>query len=139
VTQGPTPGHWTGLNWLATARARRTATTEHRRCQNWLGAVSGELDGRRSGRGSPVASGGVGRVRERAKLCEMRRGSECERWRALRGRWVRVGGRRGREFRRRARVRMRRSMVGWGGRNCQGGSTAQRERKGARGQWLITW
>jgi hypothetical protein len=35
VTQGPTSGHWTGLNWLATARARRTATAEHRRCQNW--------------------------------------------------------------------------------------------------------
>jgi hypothetical protein len=23
ATQGPTPGHWTGLNWPATVRARR--------------------------------------------------------------------------------------------------------------------
>jgi hypothetical protein len=43
-----------------------------------LGMVSGELDGREHGRGSP-ASGGEGRARERAKLCEMRRGSECGR------------------------------------------------------------
>jgi hypothetical protein len=39
-----------------------------------LGAVSGELDGRERGRGSPEAAGGVGRARERAKLREMRRG-----------------------------------------------------------------
>jgi hypothetical protein len=39
-----------------------------------LGAVSGELDGRGSGRGSPAASCGEGRARKRAKLCEMRRG-----------------------------------------------------------------
>jgi hypothetical protein len=43
--------------------------------------VSGVLDGRRSGRESPAASGGVGRARERVELCEMRRGSECGHWR----------------------------------------------------------
>jgi hypothetical protein len=37
-----------------------------------LGAVSVELDGRERGRGSPAAAGGVGRARERVKLCEMR-------------------------------------------------------------------
>jgi hypothetical protein len=37
-----------------------------------LGAVSGELDGRERGRGSPAAAGGVGRARERVKLHEMR-------------------------------------------------------------------
>jgi hypothetical protein len=42
-----------------------------------LGAVSGELDGRERGRGSPAASGGEGRARERAMRCEMGRGSEC--------------------------------------------------------------
>jgi hypothetical protein len=35
-----------------------------------LEAVSTELDGREHGRGSPAAAGGVGRVRERVKLCE---------------------------------------------------------------------
>jgi hypothetical protein len=46
--------------------------------RNWdvtsgsLGAVSGELDGRSRGRGSPAAAGGVGRARERVKLREMR-------------------------------------------------------------------
>jgi hypothetical protein len=34
--------------------------------------VSGELDGRERGRGSPAAADGVGRARERAKLHEMR-------------------------------------------------------------------
>jgi hypothetical protein len=50
-----------------------------------LGAISGELDGRGSGCGSPVASGGVGRARERAELCEMRRGSDAGTGGALRG------------------------------------------------------
>jgi hypothetical protein len=39
-----------------------------------LGVVSGELDGRERGRGSPAASGGECRARERAELHEMRRG-----------------------------------------------------------------
>jgi hypothetical protein len=60
-----------------------------------LGAVSSELDGRGSGRGSPAASASVGRVRERAELCEMRRGSECGRWRDSKKGAGRVGRRRG--------------------------------------------
>jgi hypothetical protein len=36
--------------------------------------VSDELDGRECGRGSPAASGGKGRARERVELREMRRG-----------------------------------------------------------------
>jgi hypothetical protein len=34
--------------------------------------VSGELDGREHGHGSPAAAGGVGRARERVKSSEMR-------------------------------------------------------------------
>jgi hypothetical protein len=76
VIQGPTPGHWTGLNWPTTARhvgPPRPSTGDakigraqselgeirHRqrcltsgRSLGWLGTVSGELDGRGSGRGS---------------------------------------------------------------------------------------
>jgi hypothetical protein len=38
-----------------------------------LGAVSHELDyGREHGRGSSAVSGGEGRARERARVCEMR-------------------------------------------------------------------
>jgi hypothetical protein len=37
-----------------------------------LGAVSGELDGRKRGRGSLVVADGVSRARERVKLSEMR-------------------------------------------------------------------
>jgi hypothetical protein len=70
-----------------------------------LGAVSGELDGREHGRGSPAAAGGVGRARERARACEMRRGRVRGTGGALKKGVGRVGGRRGRETRRRARVR----------------------------------
>jgi hypothetical protein len=34
--------------------------------------VSGELNGKEHGRGSPAAAGGEGRARERVKLHEMR-------------------------------------------------------------------
>jgi hypothetical protein len=64
--------------------------------------VSGELDGRERGRGSPAMSGGEGRARERAMLCEMTRGSECGHWRGSKKGAGRMGGRRGREIRRRA-------------------------------------
>jgi hypothetical protein len=67
-----------------------------------LGAVSSELDGRKRGRGSPTASGGEGKARERAVLCEMRRGSECGHWRGSKKGARCVGGRRGREIRQRA-------------------------------------
>jgi hypothetical protein len=43
----------------------------------WLGAVSGELDGRGGGHGSLTMSGGVSRARAGAGLREMRWGSEC--------------------------------------------------------------
>jgi hypothetical protein len=59
VTQGPTLGHWTGLNWPTTTRAQsEIGETKHgQMCltSGWLGAVSAELDGRGSGRGSPAA------------------------------------------------------------------------------------
>jgi hypothetical protein len=45
-----------------------------RRSLGRLGSVSGELDGRERGLGSPAASGGEGRARERTELREMRRG-----------------------------------------------------------------
>jgi hypothetical protein len=47
--------------------------------------VSGELDGRGGGRGSPAGSGGVRRARARAGLREMRRGSECGHGRGSKG------------------------------------------------------
>jgi hypothetical protein len=100
------------------------------RSSGWLSEVSGELDGWGSERGSPTVSGGVGRARERAELCEMRRGSECGRWRGSKRDLGRVGERRGQEFRRRARVRTRRStaraeLIG----RVHG---AEREKRGAR-------
>jgi hypothetical protein len=59
-----------------------------------LGTVSYELDGREHRRGSPAASGGEGRARERVELREMMRGSECRHCGALRrelGAWGRHG------------------------------------------------
>jgi hypothetical protein len=53
----------------------------------WLGAVSGELDGRGGGRGSLTSSGGVSRARARAGRREMRRGSECGRGRGSKRSW----------------------------------------------------
>jgi hypothetical protein len=67
-----------------------------------LGAVSGKLDGRERGLGSPVASGGEGRARERARVCEMSRGASAGHWRGSKKGVGRVGRRRGRETRRRA-------------------------------------
>jgi hypothetical protein len=58
-----------------------------------LGAVSGELDVRGSRRGSPAVSDGEGRARERAMLCEMRRGASAGTGGALRrelGAWAGV-------------------------------------------------
>jgi hypothetical protein len=60
-----------------------------------LGAVSGELDDRERGCGSPAAAGGVGRARERVKLREMRRGVCTGHWRGSKKGDGRVGGRRG--------------------------------------------
>jgi hypothetical protein len=55
------------------------------RSSGWLGAVSGELDGRGGGRGSLARSGGVSRALARVGLCEMRRGSECGHGRGSKG------------------------------------------------------
>jgi hypothetical protein len=64
-----------------------------------LGVVSGELNDRERGRGSPAASGSEGRARERAMLCKMRRGSECGHWWGSKKGAGHVGGHRGREIR----------------------------------------
>jgi hypothetical protein len=55
-----------------------------------LGAVSGKLDGRERGRGSPAAAGGVGRARERVKSSEVRQGVCVGHWRgSKKGSWAR--------------------------------------------------
>jgi hypothetical protein len=96
--------------------------------------VSGELDGRERGRGSSMASGGKGRARERVMLCEMRRGSECGHWRGSKKGAGRVGGRRGREIRRCARVHTRWSTASAGRAKVTGRvHSAERERRGTRG------
>jgi hypothetical protein len=96
---GPTSGHWTGLGWPDTVRARRAGAGAHRRGQigyrqaqigktkhgngcltsGSLGVASDELEDRHSGRGSSTKLSGVGRARERVGLCEMGRGSVCGR------------------------------------------------------------
>jgi hypothetical protein len=96
--------------------------------------VSGELDGREHGRGSPAAAGGVGRARERVKSCEMRRGVCAGHWRGSKKGAGRVGERRGRETWRRARVRMRRSTATRGEGGADRAGPRRRERgKSARG------
>jgi hypothetical protein len=74
----------------------------------------------------------------------MRRGSECGRWRGSKRVLGRVGGRRGREFWRRARVRTRRSTTGAGRAELTGRvHDAEREREkghtGATAQCLAAW
>jgi hypothetical protein len=99
--------------------------------------VSSELDGRERGRRSPAASGGEGRTRERARVCEMRRGASAGHWQGSKKGVGRVGGRRGRETRRRARVRTRRSTASAKKaeltRQAHG---TEREKEDARGQLL---
>jgi hypothetical protein len=98
-----------------------------------LGAVSSELDGREHGRGSPAAAIGVSRARERVKLRKMRRGVCVGHWRGSKKGAGRVGGHRGREIWRRARVRMRRSMASVEGAELTGQAHgAEREERGAR-------
>jgi hypothetical protein len=99
----------------------------------WLGTVSGELDGRGGGCGSPARSGGVTRERARAGLCEMRWGSECGHGRGSKRSWA-WAERRGRGSRRRARVRARWSTAGAGRAELTGEAHgAERERRDARG------
>jgi hypothetical protein len=80
-----------------------------------LGAVSGELGGREHGRRSPVASSGKGRARERAMLCEMRRGASAGIGRALRrelGAWAGVVAENSGDVRECARAGPRRAWRG---------------------------
>jgi hypothetical protein len=80
-----------------------------------LGAELGEAwrDLRRAGWSGTRArvSGGKDRARDRTRVCEMRRGASAGHWRGSKMGVGRVGGRRGRETRRRARVRTRRSTT----------------------------
>jgi hypothetical protein len=104
-----------------------------------LGAVSGGLDGRERGRGSPTAARGVGRARERVKLCEMRRGACAGHWWGSKKGAGHVGERRGREIRRRARVRTRRSTASAEGAELTGQAhDTEREERGVRGNGSVT-
>jgi hypothetical protein len=99
--------------------------------------VSNELGGRERGRGSPAAAGDEGRARERVKLCKMRRGVCAGHWRGSKKGARRVGGRRGRETRCRARVRTRWSTAGARKAELTGlAHGAERERTRACGQRL---
>jgi hypothetical protein len=76
-----------------------------------------------------VAAGGVGRARGRVKLCEMRRGLSAGHWRGSNKGAGRVGGCRGREIRRRARVRTCQSTASVEGAELTGlAHDAERER-----------
>jgi hypothetical protein len=76
----------------------------------------------------------VGRARQRVKLCEMRRGVCAGHWWGSKKGAGRVGGRRGREIRRRARVRTCRSTASVEGAELTGQAHgAEREERGARG------
>jgi hypothetical protein len=67
-------------------------------------------------------------------LCEMRWGSECGHWRGSKREAGHVGGRRGREIRRHARVRTRWCTVSTGRAELTGRvHGTQREKRGARG------
>jgi hypothetical protein len=59
----------------------------------------------------------------------MRRGSECGHWRGSKRELGCVGGRRGREFRRRARVRTGQQLSAW-----QRGPARQRGKRGTEGE-----
>jgi hypothetical protein len=76
----------------------------------------------------------MGRARERVKLCEMRRGMCAGNWRGSKKGAGRVGGSRGREIRRRARMRTRRSTASTEGAELTGQAHgAEREERGTRG------
>ena len=76
----------------------------------------------------------MGRARERVKLCEMRRGLCAGHWWGSKMGARRVGGRRGREIRRRARVRTRRSTASAEGAELTGQAhDVEREERGMRG------
>jgi hypothetical protein len=104
-----------------------------------LGAVSGELDGRERGRGSPAVSSDEGSARERVKLSEMRRGVCAGHRRGSNKGAGHVGGRHGQEIQRRARVRTRRSTASAEGAELTGQAHGEeREEWGARGNDSMT-
>jgi hypothetical protein len=81
----------------------------------------------------------MGRARERVELREMRRGASAGHWRISKKGVERMGGRRGREIRRRARVRTHRSTAGAGRAELTGKvHSAEREERGARGNGSAT-
>jgi hypothetical protein len=81
----------------------------------------------------------VSRARERVKLCEMRRGVCAGHWRGSKKGVGRVGGRHGREIRRRAQVRTRRSTASAERAELTGQAHgAEREERGARGNGSAT-
>jgi hypothetical protein len=86
-----------------------------------------------------VVAGGVGIARERMKLCEMRRGASAGHWWGSKKGAGRMGGRRGRETRRRARVRTRWSTVRAGRAELTGqahGAEREKRTRGATAQQL---
>jgi hypothetical protein len=96
--------------------------------------ISSEMGGRERGRGSSAAGGSVGRARERVQLSEIRRGVCAGHWRGSKKGAGRVGVRRGREIRRRARVRTRRSTaIAEGAKLTRQAHGAEREERGTRG------
>jgi hypothetical protein len=125
-----------GANKVKQARGRSLTSGQN---SGRPGMVSGELDGRECGRGSPAVAGGVGRARERAELREMRRGASAGHWRGSKKGAGRVGRRRGREIWRCARVRTHRSMVRAGRAELtRKVHSAEREERGARGNGSAT-
>jgi hypothetical protein len=80
----------------------------------------------------------MSRARARVGLCELRRGSACGRGRGSKRELGRVGGRRGRGSRQRARVRARWSTAGAVRAELTGEPTTQRERGRARGNGSAT-
>jgi hypothetical protein len=104
-----------------------------------LGVAFSELVDRGGGHESTARSDDVGRARERAGLCEMRRGSECGHGRGSKRELGRVGRRRGREFRRRARVHTHWSTASVGRAELtREAHDAERERAGTRGNGSVT-
>jgi hypothetical protein len=80
----------------------------------------------------------MARARERVKLSKMRRGVCAGHWWGSEKGARCVGGRRGREIRRRARVRTRRSTTSMEGAELTGQAHgAEREERGARGNGSV--
>jgi hypothetical protein len=98
------------------------------RSSGWPGVASGGLDDWHDGRGSPARLSGVSRARERARLCEMGRGSECGHGHCSERSWGAWAGDVAGDLGVRASPRR-----AWGRRSWQGGPTSQRERERARG------